>query len=127
MNTLRLLLPLAAALAFSPPALFAQAPEAGQKLLVVCWTAPSVAGIDGAAETTLPAEDAELLVIGAAGYAALERSRSAVDSVNVSGYTPLQWAEWAKGRLEQFHGRLKELARQRGMGFAGPAAFPLEG
>lgn len=102
-------------------------PEAGQQLCLVYWGAHYIAGLAGAAETTLPAEDVELLLVGAAGYAALERSRSAIGSMNVSGYTPVQWAEWARGRLEQFHRRLKELAEQRGVGFAGPAAFTMGG
>jgi hypothetical protein len=98
-------------------------PQAGQRLRLVYWAAHRIAGLAGAEDTTLPAEDLELVLLGAAGCAALERSRSAVGSINVSGYTPVHWADWANDRLEGFRRRLKELAALRGMGFAGPASF----
>lgn len=102
-------------------------PQAGQQLRLVYWAAHRIAGLSGAEETTLPAEDLELLLMGAAGCAALERSRSAVGSINVSGYTPVHWAEWANDRLEGFRRRLRELAAQRGTGFAGPVPFAAGG
>lgn len=98
-------------------------PQAGQQFRLTYWAAHRIAGLAGAEATTLPAEDLELLLLGAAGYAALERSRSAVGAINVSGYTPMHWAEWAEGRLGEFQRRLRELAARRGTGFAGPPPF----
>lgn len=83
-----------------------ETPAAGESARVYYWTPHTLDGLDGATATTLPAVDEELIAAGAAGFAALEKSRGAVGQVNVSGYTPLHWAEWAERRLADFAARL---------------------
>jgi len=91
----------------------ADEPAAGDVARVFYWTLHTLDGLDDATATTLPAEDEDLLALGAAGYAALEQSRAAIGALHVSGYTPLQWKEWATAQLAEFARRL-EAAERRG-------------
>jgi len=77
-------------------------PAVGEKMRVYYWKMQTIKDLDSAAATTLPVVDEDLIALGAAGYAALEMSRSAVGVVNVSGYTPLHWRDWAECRLRDF-------------------------
>lgn len=101
----------------------AEEPAAGEKARLFYWALHTLAGLDGATETTVPAEDEDLVALGAAGYAALEQARAAIGTINVSGYTPLHWRAWAEARLAEFGRRLGDLARRRGVGVAGPAVM----
>jgi hypothetical protein len=103
--------------------LVSPAPTAGESLMVYYWTPHRLSGLDSATETTLPAADEEIVALGAAGYAALEKSRAAVGQVNVSGYTPLHWAAWAERRLVVFEERLKAVCGRRAALESGPAAM----
>jgi len=98
-------------------------PTAGEWVRVYCWALHALDGLDDATATTLPPADEELIALGAAGYAALEKSRAAVGQVNVSGYTPLHWAEWAERRLTAFAERLAEVGRQQAGRESGPVAM----
>ena len=97
------------------------APAAGESVRVFYWGAHTLDGLDGASATTLPAADEEIVALGAAGYAALEKARGAVGAINVSGYTPLHWADWAARRLAEFARRLDQ-ARER---WAGAESGPM--
>lgn len=98
-------------------------PAAGESVRVYYWTPHTLDGLDSATETTLPPADEELIALGAAGYAALEKSRAAVGTVNVSGYTPLHWSEWAERRLAIFHERLIATRGRQATLEAGPVGM----
>lgn len=97
-------------------------PQAGETLRLFYWMAHTLAGLDGAETTTLPPADEELLVLGAAGYAALEKSRGAIGSINISGYTPGHWRRWAEGRLNAFRAHLALAAGRYTLELTGPFA-----
>lgn len=77
-------------------------PQVDEEMRVYYWTMQTLVGLDGATATTLPAEDWDLVALGAAAYAALEASRGAIGVINVSGYTPLHWRDWGRQRLLEF-------------------------
>ena len=95
-------------------------PAAGESVRIFYWMAHTLDGLGGATETSLPTEDEETVALGAAGFAALEKARGAVGSLQVSGYTPLQWKEWAEGRLAAYEKRLAQAAGRRGLAESGP-------
>jgi len=68
--------------------------------------------LDGAAATTLNSEQEELVCLGAAGYAALQRAQDAIGRVNVTGEAPRLWRDWGDRRLRDFRVRLERLARR---------------
>ncbi len=82
------------------------------KVRVYYHKAQEIKDLDGAAATTMPAEDEETVVIGAGAYAALEKSRSSVGEAGVSTDTPAHWLDWATGRLDAFKAQLQEINRR---------------
>ena len=98
-------------------------PEVGDKLRVYYWKLHTINGLDSATATTVPDADDDLLAMGASGYAALEKSRSAIGSVQVSGYTPVHWSRWADGRLERFGRGLDRVAARDALWSVGPVAM----
>jgi len=98
-------------------------PAAGESVRVYYWMPHTLNGLDSATATTLPAVDEDTIALGAAGYAALEKSRAAVGQVNVSGYTPLHWAEWAERRLADFGTRLMAACGRQVAVETGPVAM----
>ena len=56
---------------------------AGKTLIVTCSSPHTIDGLDNAAGTTIPPEDEPLLQIGATGYAAMARSSSRAETVNL--------------------------------------------
>jgi hypothetical protein len=99
-------------------------PAAGAKLRLFYWTLHALDGLDGATVTSLPAADEDVVALGAAAYAALEKARAAVGAVNVAGRTPEQWASWGEGRLVEFEDRLVEIACRRSLDES--AAVPMD-
>ena len=55
-----------------------ETPEAGAKLCVYYHQAQTLEGLDGASSTTVPLQDEEVIVLGAAAFAALQKARSSV-------------------------------------------------
>lgn len=84
----------------------------GEGIRVFYARAHTLEGLDGAAVTTLSAEQEELVCLGAAGYAALQRAQEAIGQVNVSGQAPRLWRDWGEQRLRRFRTRLNHLARR---------------
>ena len=52
--------------------------EAGAKLRIYYHQAQTLEGLDGASSTTVPLQDEEVIVLGAAAFAALQKARSSV-------------------------------------------------
>jgi len=61
----------------------------------------TLAGLDGAAETTLPEGHESIVIIGAAGYAAGMRGVERVEGFDPEGESPAL-LEWAQTRLGEF-------------------------
>ncbi len=70
-------------------------------------------GLDGAAGTTVPAEDEETLIVGACAYAAIQRARTVVEAVNPSADTPELWQKWGEARLAEFEAELARLQARK--------------
>jgi len=62
----------------------------------------SVAGLDGAAETTLSSGDEALIVLGAAGFAALSRMAGASARLGLSGAAADRLLAWGRTQLARF-------------------------
>ena len=92
-----------------PDTLFLDVPEEPQTndVLRLFYAAMhTIDDLDSAAATTLAADDEGILVIGAAGYAALARAAYVNEAVTRSGKTPDHWRAWAEARLAEFEHRL---------------------
>ena len=88
-------------------------PAVGNDPLRVFYTvAHTLNGLDSAAVSTYFVEDEELLVTGSTAFAAIQRSRYVVDTVNPSSETPKQWRTWGNDRLREFDDGLAQLARR---------------
>jgi hypothetical protein len=86
--------------------------DGGAGVRVLYARAHTIEGLDGAAATSLSPEQAELVCLGAGGYAALQRAQEAIGQVNVTGQAPRVWRDWGQGRLDDFRARLSQLARR---------------
>jgi hypothetical protein len=77
----------------------------------VYWTAAHV--VDGSG-STVPAEHDQLLLTGAAGYAAQEWASYATNRANVAGPAAVRdYGAWGATRLEEFRAALRRLRRVR--------------
>jgi len=72
--------------------------------------AHTLAGLDGAAATTLPAIHDSVIVIGSAGYTITSRAIKRAESYQMSQKVPKEVTEWGWERLNQFS-RLLEKVR----------------
>ena len=86
--------------------------DAGDGVRVFYAQAHTIQDLDGATATTLNAEQEELVCLGAAGYAALQRAQEAIGQVNVTAQAPRLWRDWGQARLYEFRTRLNQLARR---------------
>jgi len=86
--------------------------NAGEGVRLLYARPHTVEDLDGATVTTLSAEQEELVCLGAAGYAALQRAQESIAQVNVSGQAPRLWRDWGERRLQEFRARLSQLARR---------------
>ena len=84
-------------------------PQISDVVRIFYSRAHSINGLDSASSTTLPTDDENLLVIGAAGFAAQERMHE-----TEGRYVPTKLREWAQARLAEFEKQLLHLARQIG-------------
>jgi len=86
--------------------------RAGEGIRLFYARPHTIEGLDSAAATTLSLEQEELISLGAAGYAALQRAQDAIGRVNISGQAPALWRDWGERRLREFRTRLDQLARR---------------
>ena len=84
-------------------------PVAGASVAVF-YTSPHVVDVDG---STLPSHLEEVVLVGAAGYAALEYATYTSDRVNVGDRTPEQFRAFGNDCLMQFRQELTALKRER--------------
>ncbi|MCC7355486.1 MAG: hypothetical protein IT330_17225 [Anaerolineae bacterium] len=77
----------------------ADEPQANDVVRLFYTALHTIEGLDSAAATTVPADDEETIILGAAGYAALARAAYATEAVTLSGETPARWHAWAEARL----------------------------
>jgi len=89
-----------------------EAVRAGEGIRIFYARPHTIEGLDGALATTLNAEEEDLVALGAAGYAALQRAQEAIGQVNVTAQAPRLWREWGEARLCQFRSRLNQVARR---------------
>jgi hypothetical protein len=88
-------------------------PNLGDKPLRIFYTKlQTIDDLDAASASTYPAEDEEVLIVGACAFAAILRARTVVDAVNPSADTPDLWAKWGNARLTEFNQELKRVARR---------------
>lgn len=73
----------------------------------------TLAGLDGAAATSLPEEEAALLVRGAAGYAALSRAVQRMLSFNLRQEAGSDLLAWARRSLADFQAGLRQVRANR--------------
>jgi hypothetical protein len=78
-------------------------PAGGETVRIYYHEEHTIQGLDGASETTVPAEDEELLVTGAGAYAALQKARGSVGEAGVSSETPEHWLRWGRSRMAAFN------------------------
>jgi len=79
---------------------------ATEKIRVFYTLLQTLKDLDGATDTTLDAEAEQLIVIGAAAYAAEQLAQARMASVNASEHAPLRWMQWAADRLQRFEDAL---------------------
>ena len=87
-------------------------PASGDVVRVYYHELHTIEDLNSATETTVPPEDEETVVLGAGGYAALEKARGSVGEAGVSTETPEHWLAWATGRINSFNVQLTEIRRQ---------------
>ncbi len=72
----------------------------------------TIEDLDSATASTLPADDVTLVVTGAAGIAAMMRSRQVGELLNVDGWVPRRAREWGGERLAEFEAGLDRIGAQ---------------
>ena len=87
-------------------------PASGDVVRVYYHKLHTIEDLNSATETTVPAQDEEVVVLGAGGFAALEKARGSVGEAGVSTETPEHWLKWATGRINSFNVQLTEIRRQ---------------
>lgn len=85
-----------------------EAPKAGDQIRVLYARRHTLT----TESSSIPLEHEHIIVMGAAGYAALEWANYAIGRVNVSDRTPQQYWEWGAARLGEFRAKLGELRAQ---------------
>jgi hypothetical protein len=99
-------------------------PSPGETVRIWYTRPHTLSGLDGATETTFPARDESLLVVGAVAHAGYSRAAGKAESVNVDSYVPQKMREWAGARMAEFEAGLRELAAVKGSRASGIAPAP---
>jgi hypothetical protein len=64
------------------------------------------------AQSTIPVEHDEIIVLGATGYLAMSAAAYTVDRATIAGhYGTISYKAWGKERLDRYDKKLKEIAR----------------
>jgi len=72
-------------------------------------------GLDSAASTTFSVEHEDLLIVGAAGHAAVQRGMDAAEEVTLDRNTSAVVQAWGQGRLSEFRYGMFFIKRSRGL------------
>src|SRR5690606_22001873 len=99
-------------------------PAAGDVLRIWYSTDHSLEGLDGATATTIPAQHAGLLALGAAGFAVTSRRVTVAETANLNEGAARNLREWGEERLVSFYQHLRDLARRAAAVAGGTAALP---
>lgn len=94
-------------------------PQTGDKVRVWYKHLRTIADLDSAAGTTLPAQDEQIIIAGASGFCAQERVQ---EQPGVS--VPRKLREWGDARLREFERGLNRLAGRLAARNAGLATVP---
>ena len=96
-------------------------PASGDVVRVWYTARHTLNGLDGAGTTTLPDEHISLIVTGAAAQAALIYAQSIGATVNVDGWTPRRFNDWAEIKYAEFKTGLARIAARHAAQKAGIA------
>lgn len=88
-------------------------PQAGEEVRIWYVARHTIQGLDAAAVTTLPGEHESMLVIGAAGHAAMARALDLLESSGTDLYAIGLMATWGRARQREYAAFLKGL-KERG-------------
>lgn len=99
-------------------------PQSGDVVRIFYTAAHTLNGLDSATTTTLPDDQAALVVTGAAGYAAQSHALSIADNINVDGWTAQRFTDYADTQLKTFRAGLQQLARRHAAHASGIAPAP---
>lgn len=91
-------------------------PQSGDVIRLYYLKKQTIDGLEGAAATTVPVDDEELIILGATAYAALEKARTAIGKVGVSEETPEHWRNWGNERFLEFKAGLDFVRDREAMG-----------
>ncbi len=94
-------------------------PQSADKVRVFYTRLHTISGLDSATATTIPTDHDNLIVAGAAGFAAQERIQE-----EGSRYVPRKLADFASKRLAEFERGLKRLAKEEATRYSGIAQMP---
>jgi hypothetical protein len=82
-------------------------PQSGETVRIWYTRLRAINGLDGASATTLPDQDEQLILAGAAAMAAQERVQE-----QTQRYIPRKLREWADARMNEFNRGLRALGRR---------------
>lgn len=85
-------------------------PQSAEVARVFYQAQQALSGLDGAAATTFPVEDEEMLITGSAGYAALSRTVDLTEKITISQKTSDQVSAWGELQLVAFRVALRIIA-----------------
>ena len=105
----------------------ADCPAVGDDPLRVFYTKlHTLNGLDTETASTYYVEDEEVLVLGSTAFAAVQRARYVVDTVNPSVETPDNWVAWGKARMREFESELERVGRKVSRHFDSRVAVDVE-
>lgn len=107
-----------------------RAPRAGECLRLFYTGRLKLNGLDGATLTTLPGQDEALVVLGAAGQAALSRALDLMETPSQDLYAVTLLAVWGRTRLKEFNAGLevrRAASARRGAGVSWGGGWTVDG
>lgn len=94
-------------------------PQSGDQVRVWYSARHSINGLDGALATTVPLEHESLLVLGAAGHAAMSRTVDLIETAGTDLYQVGLLGTWGQRKIKEFTQGLKQI--QQAAARSGPA------
>ena len=85
-------------------------PDDGYDLRIFYDKVQTLVNLDSATATSLDEAEKAALVLGAAGYAAVGKSRDVTNEVTIGADVPTRLEKWGKARLVEFQERIVALA-----------------